>query len=283
MSDYERIASAIEYIVANAPSQPGLAEVAAAVNLSASHFQRLFTRWAGLTPKRFLQVITVERAKRLLEETSLPLLAASETLGLSSQSRLHEHFVTLEAVTPAEYRRRGRAVSMHYGRGQSPFGTAWLAFSDRGISALAFADAASTRVPDSVTGAWPEARWERSDDEAAAWLERIFQRPISASGDAPFRVCVSGTNFQVAVWRALLAIPPGGLVSYGDVASAVGRPRAVRAVGAAVGANPCAWLIPCHRVIRATGEVGGYRWGVVRKHAIHVWEAAAADGMLPEC
>ncbi|MGD8339674.1 MAG: methylated-DNA--[protein]-cysteine S-methyltransferase [Gammaproteobacteria bacterium] len=282
MSDYDRIAGAIDYIVAHAGSQPGLADIAASADLSPYHFQRLFARWAGVTPKRFLQVITVERAKELLLDSRLPLLGASESLGLSSSSRLHDHFVRLEAVTPGEFRSGGTGLTIRHGEAPSPFGRVFVASTARGICSLAFVDEApeGTALGDVASG-WPNARLVRDDAAAGSIVERVFSR--SGDQDGPLSIHVAGTNFQVSVWRALLAIPAGRLASYKDVARAIGKPRAMRAVGAAVGANPCAFLIPCHRVIRSNGEVGGYRWGLTRKQAIHAWEAAASDGILPEC
>jgi len=282
MSDYDRIAGAIEYIVAHADAQPGLAEVAAEVSLSPYHFQRLFARWVGLSPKRFLQVITVERAKRLLAENDLPLLEASETLGLSSSSRLHDHFVRLEAVTPGEFRAAGEGLTIRYGIAASPFGRAFVAATERGICALAFIDAETEGAAlESLAGTWPRAALVADASEAARLAALVFSR--ETSGREPISVFIRGTNFQIAVWRALLAIPEGRLASYGEVARAIGKPEAVRAVGTAVGANPCAFLIPCHRVIRGNGEIGGYRWGPTRKQAINIWEAAATDGMLRGC
>lgn len=312
MSDYERIAGAIDYIVANAEAQPGLEEVAAQVALSPFHFQRLFARWVGLSPKRFLQVITVDRAKRLLAGDALPLLDASETLGLSSTSRLHDHFVQLEAVTPGEFKAGGLGLTIRHGVGESPFGRAFIAWTPRGICALRFIDgdgddSGDASVPsdsddsgqrggsshignsnngeaaavESLVNAWPRAALIADSAEAARLIARVFSR--DGRSQAPLSLHVSGTNFQIAVWRALLSIPEGRFAAYGDVARAIGKPRAVRAVGTAVGANPCAFLIPCHRVIRSNGEIGGYRWGVTRKHAINAWEAAASDGMLAEC
>jgi len=282
MSDYDRIADAIDYIVAHAADQPGLAEVARQAKLSPFHFQRLFARWTGVTPKRFLQVVTVERAKRLLERGRPSLLETSESLGLSSSSRLQDHFVTLEAVTPDQFRRGGAGVTIRYGEADSPFGRAFVAATDRGLCALAFIDHES---PDAALSrlarAWPAATRVADTAAASRLAAQIFSCRTARAG--PLSIAVRGTNFQVAVWRALLAIPPGSLVAYGDLARAVGRPKAVRAVGTAVGANPCAFIIPCHRVIRDSGELGGYRWGLTRKHAINAWEAAVADGMLAEC
>lgn len=282
MSDYDRIAGAIDYIVANADAQPGLADIAAHADLSPFHFQRLFARWTGLTPKRFLQVITVERAKRLLAGSRLALLDASESLGLSSTSRLQDHFVKLEAVTPGEFKRAGAGLTIRHGVAESPFGRTFVATTTRGICALAFIDSGSDGAEAAgVARTWPCADLVTDDAAAAQTIARVFER--RAADTAPLSVLVRGTNFQVAVWRALLAIPDGRLVSYGDIAAALGRPRAVRAVGSAVGANPCGYLIPCHRVIRSNGELGGYRWGLTRKRAINAWEAAASDGMLLEC
>jgi AraC family transcriptional regulator of adaptative response/methylated-DNA-[protein]-cysteine methyltransferase len=282
MTDYERIAAAIEYIVAHGETQPGLAEVAAHAALSPFHFQRVFSRWAGVTPKRFLQVVSVERAKRLLGETSLPALAVSERVGFSSVSRLHDHFVNLEAVTPAEFKRGGRDLVIGYGTTDTPFGRAFIAATPRGIVKLAFLDQAGAAAPlQALSAAWPGARLDAADGLARALGERVFSRARHVA--APLSVVVRGTNFQVSVWRALLEIPPAAFAAYGDVATAIGRPRAVRAVGTAVGANPCAFLIPCHRVIRGSGELGGYRWGETRKRAINAWEAAGTDGMLRSC
>lgn len=279
MSDYDRIAGIIEYLVTNAETRPGLAEVAARANLSPFHFQRMFRRWTGVSPKRFLQVITVERAKSLLASGGPSLLAASESLGLSSSSRLHDHFVRLEAVTPAEFRRRGRDLAIRYGEADSPFGTAFVATTARGVCAVSFPDHEPGAPPsERLRMRWPDAELVRDDQEVGRLARQLFQ--LDASRHEPLSLAVRGTNFQVAVWRALLAIPPGSLVAYGDLARAIGRPTAVRAVGTAVGANPCAFVIPCHRVIRESGAIGGYRWGVTRKRAMHVWEAAVTDGML---
>jgi AraC family transcriptional regulator of adaptative response/methylated-DNA-[protein]-cysteine methyltransferase len=282
MTDYERIAAAIEFIVANADAQPSLTEVAAQAALSPFHFQRLFSRWAGVTPKRFLQVVSVDRAKRLLRETSLPALDVSERLGFSSGSRLHDHFVKLEAMTPAEYRRGGAGLEIGYGLTDTPFGRAFIAATARGIVKLAFVDGAEwSGAIEALAAAWPDAALAADAGGTRSLGERVFSRV--REGDSPLSVLVRGTNFQVPVWRALLEIPPAGFTAYGEIAQAIGRPKAVRAVGSAVGANPCAFLIPCHRVIRGNGEIGGYRWGATRKRAINAWEAAGRDGMLPSC
>jgi len=278
MSDYERIARAIEFIAANAEAQPDLAEVAAQAKLSPFHFQKLFSRWAGVSPKRFLQVVTVERAKRLLDEGRESLLGASESLGLSSSSRLHDHFVTLEAMTPDEYRRQGAGLEIRHGEAETPFGRALLAWTSRGLCALSFIDREPQRSTVlSLQQGWPGATLTRDGAAARRLAERIFDG--HRGGGRPLSVLVRGTNFQIAVWRALIRIPEGGFAAYGDIAEAIGRPRAVRAVGTAVGANPCAFVIPCHRVIRESGALGGYRWGLTRKQAIQAWEAARFRGI----
>ena len=273
MSDYDRIAAAIGYIERRALGQPSLAEVAAHVHLSPHHFQRLFSRWVGVSPKRFLQVLTLERAKELLRSSSLPLLDVCDSVGLSSGSRLYDHFVQLEAVTPAEFKRQGRGVAISYGFSDSPFGSAFIASTSRGICQLAFTDGDPEPVLRRLAAQWPDAELTRDDARAQTLAARIFEaRPRDAQ--APISLHVRGTNFQVNVWRALLTIPPGAVASYSAVAEAVGRPSAGRAVGTAVGANPIAFVIPCHRVIRQSGELGGYAYGLARKRAMFAWEAA---------
>jgi AraC family transcriptional regulator of adaptative response/methylated-DNA-[protein]-cysteine methyltransferase len=275
MSDYDRVAKAVDFIVGGAERQPRLDEVAAHVHLSPHHFQRLFSRWVGVTPKRFLQVLTVERAKVLLEHPGMPLLEVADAVGLSSGSRLYEHFVHLEGVTPAEFRRVGRDLEIRYGEAETPFGRAFLASTERGVCKLAFVDGGDFDARSELEHDWPEARLVEDPSRAAGTAARIFDPAAAASGAAkPLSLLVRGTNFQISVWRALLQIPPGGLASYGDVAAAIGRPDAARAVGTAVGANRVAFLIPCHRVIRQGGGLGGYRWGTTRKHAMHAFEAA---------
>jgi len=267
--DYERIVRAIQYLRRHATEQPDLATVARHVHLSEHHFQRLFTRWAGVSPKRFLQHLTVEHAKARLAASRSALELAGE-VGLSGPGRLHELFVTLEAMSPGEYRAGGAGQRIRYGAADSPFGPCFIASTARGICALRFPDGGDG-VP-ALERDWPRARIERSDKTAATLAQRIFG-PLR-SPDRPLALLVKGTNFQVQVWRALLKIPYGGLTSYGRLARILGQPSAARAVGAAVGANPIAWLVPCHRVIRESGELGGYRWGLERKAAMLGWEAA---------
>lgn len=272
--DYQRIAAAIEFIVARAHEQPSLAEIAAHLQLSPYHFQRLFCQWAGVTPKRFLQVLTVERAKALLQE-STSLLEVADTLGLSSGSRLYDHFVQLEAVTPGEFKNAGAGVAIEYGVHPTPFGPVLVARTQRGICRLVFLDADGLAAQlHELQKQWPQARISENPVATSGIVETVFR---SGKPDKPLSLWVSGTNFQLSVWRALLQIPPGVLVSYNRIASAIGNPKAVRAVGSAVGANPVAFLIPCHRVIRQSGALGGYRWGETRKHALHAWESAHRD------
>lgn len=272
MSDYDRIAAAIGFITQRVDSQPTLEEVAAHVHLSPFHFQRLFSRWAGVTPKRFLQVLTVERAKQLLRNQH-SLLDVSGALGLSSGSRLYDHFVRLEAATPGEYKGGGNEMNIDYAVHDTPFGKAFIAMTGRGICAFAFLDGEDIDTHlSAIRSDWPLAVLRNTDKRTLATVTRMFSAPLRS--DRPLSLHVSGTNFQVSVWKALLQIPPATVTTYSQVASAIGRPGAARAVGRAVGANPIAFLIPCHRVIRQTGELGGYRWGPTRKHAIHAWEAA---------
>ncbi|MGL6573033.1 bifunctional transcriptional activator/DNA repair enzyme AdaA [Aeromonas hydrophila] len=272
MSDYARIADAIRFIASQVARQPTLDEIAAHVHLSPFHFQRLFSRWAGVTPKRYLQVLTLERAKVLLQE-SRPLLEVADTLGLSSGSRLYDHFVQLEAVTPGEYKQRGAGLVIDHGVHDTPFGQAFVALTPRGVCNFSFLDDQAPQTPlSALAQSWPEAELREAPSRTQGVIHTMFDS--SKAPDRPISLHVSGTNFQISVWRALLQIPPAKVVSYAQVANAVGNPKAARAVGLAVGANPVALMIPCHRVIQQNGRLGGYHWGETRKQAIHVWEAA---------
>lgn len=272
MSDYARIADAIRFIASQVARQPTLDEIAAHVHLSPFHFQRLFSRWAGVTPKRYLQVLTLERAKALLQE-SRPLLEVADTLGLSSGSRLYDHFVQLEAVTPGEYKQRGAGLIIDHGVHDTPFGQAFVALTPRGVCNFSFLDDQAPQAPlTTLAHNWPEAELREAPSRTQGVIHTMFD--TSKKADRPISLHVSGTNFQISVWRALLQIPPAKVVSYAQVASAVGNPKAARAVGLAVGANPVALMIPCHRVIQQNGKLGGYHWGETRKQAIHAWEAA---------
>lgn len=272
MSDYQRIEKAIQFIVTNAEAQPSLEEIAAAVHLSPFHFQRLFSSWVGVTPKRFLQTLTVERAKNLLA-TSKPIELVSDAVGLSTSSRLHDHFISLEAVTPGQFKSAGAGLEIQYGTHETPFGNCLIATTDRGICKLAFVDSSDIgQEISALQKQWPEAQIAEDQQSTAEVAAAVFQ--ADPNPERPISLQVRGTNFQVMVWRALLQIPQGALQSYSSIASAIGKPSATRAVGTAVGSNPIAFLIPCHRVVRQSGGIGGYRWGETRKHAMHAWESA---------
>lgn len=274
-ADYDRIAKAIDYLVKQAGDQPTLEEIAAQVHLSPYHFQRLFSRWAGVTPKRFLQVLTVERAKQLLNE-SRSILDVSYTVGLSSGSRLYDHFVQLEAVTPGEFKTGGEGLEIEYTVADTPFGKAFIAGTRRGICSLEFIGKTGPQaVLEVLHKQWPRAEFKQNRGSMEAALTRLFG-PGHKPGE-PLALHVKGTNFQIKVWQALLKIPPGTVVSYSQIANFIGRPKASRAVGQAVGSNPVALLIPCHRVIQQSGQLGGYHWGETRKQAIHAWEAARCE------
>ena len=272
MSDYERIAEAISFIVSRVNSQPTLQEIARHLHLSPFHFQRLFSRWAGVTPKRFLQVLTLERAKQLLSE-SKPLLEVSDSLGLSSGSRLYDHFVHLEAVTPGEYKRGGVGLAIEYGVHDTPFGKAFVAITHRGICHFAFLECA--KIDAHLSGLlkkWPHAAVHENSQRTLAIIKVMFGGEKKL--DRPISLYVAGTNFQISVWKALLQIAPATVASYSQVAAAIGHPSSARVVGLAVGANPVAFLIPCHRIIRQNGQLGRYHWSETRKQAIHAWESA---------
>lgn len=275
-SDYARIEKAIRYLEQNHTRQPTLDEVARSVHVSEFHFQRIFRRWAGISPKRFLQFLTVEHAKRRLEDAR-SVLDATYDAGLSSPSRLHDLFVTLEAVTPGEYKRRGAGLRIAYGWHETPFGRALLARTPRGICALTFVEEGE----EDAALAELRERWEHADIvQAPAETEEAARRIFTPEpGDErPLPLFVQGTNHQVRVWEALLRVPAGSVVSYQALAAATGAESASRAVAGAVARNPIAFVIPCHRVIRKLGETGGYRWGTARKKAMLGWEAARAFG-----
>lgn len=272
MSDYARIEQAIIYLVAHAASQPSLEAVAAHVGLSPFHFQRLFCQWAGISPKRFLQILTLEQGKALLQQ-SRPVLEVAHELGLSGSSRLHDHFVQLEALTPGEFKRQGAGVAVSYGVHDTPFGNMLIAQTSRGICRASFTDFAPLEQElATLQTAWPLATLQRDDTATQPVIDALFTPQQAGSSKKPLSLHVSGTNFQVAVWRALLHIPFGRINSYADIANLIGQPTATRAVANAIGANPVALIIPCHRVIRQSGALGGYRWGVPKKQIIQTWE-----------
>jgi len=278
--DYQRIACAIQYLRRHAATQPDLAAVARHVHLSEHHFQRLFTRWAGVSPKRFLQFLTVEDAKARLVQSG-NVIDLADSVGLSGPGRLHDLFVTLEAMTPGEIKTGGAGLTILWGMHASPFGPCLVAATPRGICALRFLDKATKQASAALLHEeWPRARVKFDDEATRGIAVRIFD-PIAASIGKPLALLVKGSNFQVQVWRALLEVPFGRVSTYRSVAAQIGQPAAARAVGNAVAANSIAYLIPCHRVIRESGSFGNYRWGEHRKAAILGWEAARANTSVP--
>ena len=274
--DYLRIKQAILYLENHYKDQPGLEEVAANIGLSEYHFQRLFTRWAGVSPKRFLQFLTKEGAKDLLGRSE-NLLDTTHQVGLSSLGRLHDLFVTTEAVTPGEYKSRGAGVTIRYGLHASPFGKCLIAVTERGICHLGFVQTSEGDAIDHLVAGWKQARMIEDHRSTAALVEPIFDLRNSGRG-RPLNVHLRGTNFQLKVWEALLQVPAGAVTTYEGIASSIGRPGATRAVGTAVGHNPIAVLIPCHRVIRKVGEFGNYRYGSSRKKALLAREFVTTAG-----
>lgn len=292
---YSQVARAIRFLDEHRARQPSLAEVAAAVGLSEGHLQRVFAEWAGVSPKRFLQALNRTYARDLLHARR-PTFEVALAAGLSSGGRLYDLFVECEGVTPGEVARLGSGLQLGYGYAATPFGRALLAWSPRGLCFLRFADdseagaVADAPLLAELLAEWPLATRSRDDAQAASWRGRIFP-----SGDcldflhaneagrfaSSLSVWVKGTNFQLQVWLALLRLPVGVTTTYGELAARLGRPGAARAVGGAVGANPVGWLIPCHRVIRETGALGGYRWGLPRKRAMLACEAIAEGPKMP--
>ncbi len=273
-SDYELVRRTIEFIMSGWQAQPQLCEIAAHLNADPVRLQRLFGRWCGLTPKGFLQAVTLDHAKRLLEQEATVLDTTYET-GLSGPGRLHDLFVVHEAMTPGEYRARGAGLTITYGFHESPFGEALVMTTPRGLAGLAFTDRREGRdaILDDMTRRWPAATYVRDERATAATARRIFDTG-AWSPDTPLRVVLIGSDFEVRVWETLLGIPFGGATTYGDVARRIGRPTAARAVGAAVGRNPISFVVPCHRVLSGSGKLTGYHWGLTRKRAMLGWERA---------
>jgi len=270
--DYERIEKAIRFLADNFHTQPNLKEIAGNIHVSEYHFQRLFSRWVGISPKRFLQFLTKEYAKTLLEK-SINILDVTYQTGLTSPGRLHDLFVTCEAVTPGEYKARGQGLEITYGYHATPFGECMLAKTDRGICGLSFVQNDGRQpVFTNLVHRWQNARLVEDPDVTRPFVRRIFNPP-EGQKPASLHLLLSGTNFQIKVWEALIKIPMGAVVCYEDVAAHIGMPRASRAVGNAVGSNPVSFVIPCHRVIKKTAEFGNYGGGVARKLAILGWEA----------
>ncbi len=270
--DYQRVERAIQFLHRNFRDQPSLDEIAQAANLSPYHFQRLFTRWAGVSPTRFMQALSLKEAKRALVRSE-SVLDASLTAGLSGPGRLHDLFVTFEAMTPGDFKIQGKGLTVRYGIHASPYGSFVIAMTDRGICGLQFIEDENTDAAlRAIRSQLPAANFITAPKETGPIAEAIFRADKS---NTSVSISVIGTNFQIRVWRALLSIPPGSLVSYGGLAKAMAMPKAARAVGSAIGANPVAYIIPCHRAIRATGLIDtNYRWGPARKLAMIGREAA---------
>jgi AraC family transcriptional regulator of adaptative response/methylated-DNA-[protein]-cysteine methyltransferase len=273
-ADYERVRRIIAYLSQRWREQPSLEDIAAHVGLSTTHVHHLFRRWCGLTPKAFLQAITLDNAKALLA-SSASVLDATYELGLSGPGRLHDLFVTHEAMTPGDYKAGGAGLVMRYGFHPSPFGEAIVVATARGLAGLGFVDEGDreSALAD-MKRRWPRAEY-REDAAATAPLARRIFNPAQWQPDQPLRVVLIGTDFEIRVWQTLLRIPLGRATTYSEIASRIGKPSACRAVGAAVGKNPISFVVPCHRVLGRSGALTGYHWGLTRKQAILGWEAGA--------
>jgi AraC family transcriptional regulator, regulatory protein of adaptative response / methylated-DNA-[protein]-cysteine methyltransferase len=269
--EFARMTRAIEFIEREYQRQPKLAQIARHIGLSEFHFNRLFRRWTGLTPKQYLAEVTSRAASAALRAEP-SVMDAAHSVGLSGGGRLHDLTVTLEAMSPGEIRAGGAGVEIRHGVTETPFGTAFVAETERGLMRLSFLDGRSDATEiSSLRVSWPQAKFVRDDARAAALATRIWGHE-----SVTLPLAVSGTNFQVQVWRALLELEPGATVTYSALAKKLGLPNGARAVGNAVGANPIGWVIPCHRVLKASGELGGYRWGAARKQMIRRWEERRA-------
>jgi AraC family transcriptional regulator of adaptative response/methylated-DNA-[protein]-cysteine methyltransferase len=276
--DYAVVSGVIELLTEDYQNQPSLDRIAGEMGRDPLELQKTFTRWAGLSPKAFLQAVTLDHAKRLLGEERLPLLETSLELGLSGPGRLHDLFVTHEAMSPGEWKEKGRGLAIRYGFHDSPFGRSLLMVTERGLCGLAFSDEAKggdTFALEDMTRRWPEAIYGRDDEAVRPLAERIFD-PERWNANEPLRVVLIGTDFQIRVWEQLLEIPVGKLCTYSDIARKIEAPKASRAVGAAVGRNPVSFVVPCHRAIGKSGALTGYHWGLTRKRAMLGWEAAKA-------
>lgn len=276
--NYNRIADAIRFLKKNYRTQPKLEEIAEHINMSPFHFQRMFSEWAGTTPKRFLQYLNIEYAKKILKETHATLFDTACELGLSGTGRLHDLFINIEGMTPGEYKNGGLALNINYSFADTPFGKIIAASTDKGVCHMAFVDEGERRAFDHLRSIFPNAKYVLSPDTKQQHALSVFDRDWNRLEE--IKLHLKGTEFQLKVWETLLKIPAGGLATYADLATKSGYNGACRAVGTAVGKNPVAFLIPCHRVIKATGKPGNYHWGEMRKNAIIGWEAAHKD--LPD-
>lgn len=269
--NYDRIAQAIDYIKQNFKNQPSLNDIAEAMNLSSFHFQRLFTDWAGVSPKKFIQYLSIEYAKQLLKSEQTTLLDTAYETGLSGTSRLHDLFVNIEGMTPGEFKNGGERLTINYSFAESPFGKLIVASTTKGICHLFFDDNEQHALAN-LTQRFPNAKYHQLVDKFQQDALFIFQKDWHQFKQ--IKLHLNATPFQLKVWESLLRIPMGNLASYGAIAHKINNPKASRAVGTAIGSNPVAFLIPCHRVIQANGNIGGYMWGSTRKSAIIGWEAS---------
>jgi AraC family transcriptional regulator of adaptative response/methylated-DNA-[protein]-cysteine methyltransferase len=271
-ADYDVVRRAIAHIKGNWRAQPEIEQIAEAAGVTPTELHHLFRRWAGLTPKAFLQALTLDSARNLLRD-SASVLDASYEVGLSGPGRLHDLFVTHEAMSPGEWKTGGEGLTINYGFHPSAFGTALVMATDRGLCGLAFCDHGEERASlDDMRRRWPKADYVEDSARTAPLTARIFDKKLWR-GDRPLRVVLIGTDFEVRVWETLLRIPMGKATTYFDIANTIGKPKAPRAVGAAVGKNPISFVVPCHRVIGKSGELTGYHWGLTRKRAMLGWEA----------
>jgi AraC family transcriptional regulator, regulatory protein of adaptative response / methylated-DNA-[protein]-cysteine methyltransferase len=275
MTDYDRIEKVLRHLEINYLSQPSLKDLAKIAGVSEFHFQRLFGRWTGTTPKSFVQYLTAKHAKQLLIE-SKDVLTASLDSGLSGPSRLHDLMISAEAMTPGEFKAKGSGVEIRYGIHETPFGEALIGLTNRGVCHLSFIEKNKSDALEELKASWPKASFKSVKTETAKAIKTIFGK----SSKGRISLLLRGTPFQIKVWEALLSVPEGAVVSYSNLAEIAGVPGASRAVGSAVGRNAIAYLIPCHRVIRETGAIGDYRWGAPRKRAVFAWEQARKEAKL---
>lgn len=272
--NYTRIAEAIEYIQQNFTKQPTLEEIAKNVHVSSFHFQKMFTDWAGVSPKKFLQFISVQHAKQMLRNSQSTLFETAYQTGLSGTGRLHDLFVKIEGMTPGEFKNRGKNLIINYSFAESLFGRILVASTHKGICYMGFSDDKQTAFSE-LEKRFPKASFIQKKDEIQQNALQIYTQDWSKINK--IKLHLKGTDFQLKVWEALLKIPPGNLASYGTIADLIQKPKASRAVGTAIGNNPIAYLIPCHRVIQSTGVIGSYMWGTARKTAIIGWEASKSN------
>jgi AraC family transcriptional regulator of adaptative response/methylated-DNA-[protein]-cysteine methyltransferase len=270
--DYELVRQNLDFLREHWREQPSLELLADRTGLSAAHFQRLFMRWAGLSPKAFVQALTLDHARKLLRDSATVLDTAYE-VGLSGPGRLHDLFVTHEGMTPGTYKAKGKGIDIRYGFHDCPFGRVLLMMTEHGICGLAFADPGQEQVAlTDMRGRWPEATYKEDTARTAPQVARIFN-PLAWKAEKPVRIVFIGTEFETRVWQTLLKVPLGRATTYSDIASYIGNPKASRAVGSAVGRNPISFVVPCHRVLGRSGGLCGYHWGLTRKQAILGWEA----------